>query len=189
MRGKVFLIVVLTFLTIALVIFRTSTKKLKLFCEEPLKGVVVKILEERRVAYAFSEPQEADLVVRVNRIVYKGMVYHLEWEERINRRIEELILFYFPRASIKSSSAGFLSKSYEVVFQDSIHKIELRIASDDALADMIESILSQRNDYFENGFLLAPIEATFDGQKIFTYDPRAEQVFFEKREGAEWTAF
>ncbi len=112
------------------------------------------------------------------------MVYHLEWEERINKRIEELILLHFPGASIKSSSAGFLSKSYEVAFQDSTHKIELRVAGDDALAGMIESILSQRNDYFENGFLLAPIEATFDGQKIFTYDPRAEQVFFEKTGGS-----
>ncbi|WP_041076780.1 hypothetical protein [Thermotoga caldifontis] len=184
MRGKVFLIVILTFLTIALVIFRTSTQRLKLFCEEPLKSVVVKILEERRVAYEFSEPREADLVVRMNQVVYKGMVYHLEWEERINKRIEELILLHFPGASIKSSSAGFLSKSYEVAFQDSTHKIELRVAGDDALAGMIESILSQRNDYFENGFLLAPIEATFDGQKIFTYDPRAEQVFFEKTGGS-----
>ncbi|KAF2957638.1 hypothetical protein AS159_08230 [Thermotoga sp. Ku-13t] len=183
-RGKVFLIVALTFLAIALVIFRTSEQKLKLFCEEPLKGVVVKILEERRISYAFSEPQEADLVVRVNRIVYKGMVYHLEWEERINRRIEELILFYFPGTSIKSSSAGFLSKSYEVAFQDSTHKIELRITGDDVLAGMIESILSQRNNYFENGFLLAPIEVVFDEQKIFTYDPRTEQVFFEKTGGS-----
>lgn len=184
MRGKVFLIIILTFVTIALVILRISTRKLKLFCEEPLKGVVVKILEERRIPYEFSEPQEADLVVRVNRIVYKGTVYHLEWEERINRRIEELILLYFPGVSIKSSSAGFLSKSYEAVFQDSTHRIELRIAGDDTLAVMIESILSHRNDCFENGFLLAPIEVVLDGQKIFTYDPRTEQVFFEKTGGS-----
>ncbi|WP_448522907.1 hypothetical protein [Pseudothermotoga sp.] len=184
MKQRVLLIVLLTFLVLAIVIFRTSRQRLNLYCEEDLKDVVVNVLRERGVKYEFSEPEKAVLSVEKAKITYKGTVYNLAWEERLSERIEELLSIYFRGAHVENLSSGLLSERYSVMVQGSVRTVEVRIAGKDVLSDVIKSILSGRGDYFENGFILAPIEATWEGKRIFFYDPRTEQVLFEDAGGS-----
>ncbi|MDK2923898.1 MAG: hypothetical protein PWQ90_1339 [Pseudothermotoga sp.] len=184
MRSRVLLIVFLTFLALAIIVFRTSRQRLKLYCEEDLRDVVVNILREERMKYEFSEREKAVLIVEKSKITYKGMVYNLTWEERLSKRIEEILSVYFKGARIEALSSGFLSRRYRVIFQDSIRVVEVKIAGRDILSDVIKSILHERADYFENGFILAPIEAIMEGKRIFFYDPRTEQVLFEDAGGS-----
>ncbi|WP_448535894.1 hypothetical protein [Pseudothermotoga sp.] len=184
MKQRVLLIVLLTFLVFAIVIFRTSRQRLKLYCEEDIKDIVVNVLREQGVKYEFSEPEKAVLSVEGSKIIYRGVEYNLTWEKRLNERIEELLSIYFSGARIEALSSGFLSKHYKLIVQDSVQIIEVRVAGKDVLSGVIKSILSERGDHFENGFILAPIEATMEGKRIFFYDPRTEQVFFEDAGGS-----
>jgi len=183
-RSKLLLIVFLTFLALAIVIFRTSRQRLKLYCEDDLKSIVVNVLREQGMKYEFSEREKAVLSVERSKIIYKGVEYNLAWEKRLNERIEEILSVYFKGARIEALSSGFLSERYRVMVQGSVRIVEVRVAGKDALSDVIESILSERGDYFENGFILAPIEAIMEGKRIFFYDPRTEQVFFEDAGGS-----
>jgi hypothetical protein len=183
-KQRVLLIVLLTFLVLAIAIFRTSRQKLKLYCEEDIKDIVVNVLREQGVRYEFSEPEKAVLSVEKAKITYKGIVYNLTWRERLSERIEELLSIYFRGARIEILSSAFLSERYRVILQDSTGIVEVKIASRGILGDVIKSILDERAEYFENGFILAPIEATWEGTRIFFYDPRTEQVLFEDAGGS-----
>lgn len=180
-----FSIILFSLIVLALILFRTSRQRLKIFCDESLKPQVLNALQEQGMKYEFDERTRADLVVDKSEIVYKGNVYKLSWEEALSERIEELLRFCFDGAQIERLSKGFLSERYRIVFQGVEHTIEVRAAGENLLQDVIKSILTKQDSFFENGFFVVRMEVVLDGEKrLFFYEPRTDQVFFEDAGGS-----
>lgn len=180
-----FSIILFSLIVLALILFRTSRQRLKIFCDESLKPQVLNVLQEQGVKYEFSERARADLVANKNEIVYRGNVYKLSWEEALSEKIEELLRFCFDGAQIERLSKGFLSERYRIVFQGAERTIEVRVTGENLLQNVLKSILTKQDSFFENGFLVARMEVVLDGEKrLFFYEPRTGQVFFEDAGGS-----
>lgn len=178
------MIVLVTFLAVGIVVFRTSKRTLRVSCEESLKEIVVKVLDEQGVKYEFSDPEGAALIIEKRKITYRNVVYNLVWSKKLNKRIEELLSNYFEGATVEALPFDFLSRRYKLIVGSSVLIVDVRAMGKDILPTVIKSILNERGDYFENGFLFVPIEALLNGKRIFFYDPRVDQVFFEDAGGS-----
>lgn len=184
MSRRLFSIILLSLVVLALILFRASRQRLKIFCDESLKSKVLNVLQEQSMKYEFTERSRADLVVDESEIVYKGNIYKLFWEEALSEKIEELLRFCFDGAQIQRLSKGFLSERYRIIFQGVEHTIEVRVAGENLLQAVIKSILTRQDSFFENGFFVARMEVILDGEKrIFFYEPGTDQVFFEDAGG------
>ncbi|WP_461766070.1 hypothetical protein [Pseudothermotoga sp.] len=185
MKRSIFSIVLLTFLVLSLVLFRTSKQRLKVFCDDSLKPQVVSALQEQGIRYEFDEQAKADLVVKKTEIVYKKNIYKLIWKENLSKRIEEFLRSYFDGARIERLSKGFLNERYKVNLEGTVYIVDVKAVGEKILQDMIKSILTNPGDFFENGFAVARMEAVLNGEKrIFFYDPKTDQFFIEDAGGS-----